>query len=126
MIRSFAQKSLKSRERIAELAVDFIRDDTVILLHSYSRAVVSLLLKANSKHRRFQVIVTEARPNCRGIPAAKLLNEHGIPATVILDSAVGHYISKVDMVLVGAEGVVESGGIINQVATPSRLCVSAY
>lgn len=115
MIRAFTQKALKCRERIAELAVDFIRDDTVILMHSYSRAVISLLLKANSMHRRFQVIVTEARPNCRGIPAARLLNDHGIPTTVILDSAVGHYINKVDMVLVGAEGVVESGGVINQV-----------
>ena len=34
---------------------------------------------------------------------------------MILDAAVGYIIEKVDMVLVGAEGVVESGGIINQV-----------
>lgn len=36
---------------------------------------------------------------------------------MILDAAVGHYIEKVDMVLVGAEGVVENGGIINQIGT---------
>ncbi len=49
--------------------------------------------------------------------AAQMLKEHGIPATVILDAAVGHYVEKVDMVLVGAEGVVENGGIINQIGT---------
>ena len=46
-----------------------------------------------------------------------MLQSHGIPATVILDSAVGYYIQKVDMVIVGAEGVVENGGIINQIGT---------
>lgn len=39
----------------------------------------------------------------------------GIPVTVVLDSAVGYIMGKVDFVLVGAEGVVENGGLINQV-----------
>lgn len=43
------------------------------------------------------------------------LKQEGIPSTVILDSAVGYIMEKVDLVLVGAEGVVESGGIINKV-----------
>ena len=45
----------------------------------------------------------------------KELTESGIPTTVILDAAVGYVMEKVDMVLCGAEGVVESGGIINKV-----------
>jgi len=45
------------------------------------------------------------------------LNEANIPATLILDAAVGFIIGKVDMVMVGAEGVVENGGIINQIGT---------
>lgn len=36
---------------------------------------------------------------------------------MILDAAVGYMMEKVDLVLVGAEGVVESGGIINRVGT---------
>lgn len=43
------------------------------------------------------------------------LTKLGISCTVILDSAVGYVIEKVDMVMVGAEGVAESGGIINKV-----------
>ncbi len=41
----------------------------------------------------------------------------GIPVTLILDSGVAYMMEKVDMVLVGAEGVVESGGIINMLGT---------
>lgn len=33
----------------------------------------------------------------------------------MLDSAVGYIMDKVDMVFVGAEGVVENGGIVNKV-----------
>ena len=45
------------------------------------------------------------------------LTAAGIPCTVILDSAVAYMISKVDLVLTGAEGVVESGGILNALGT---------
>jgi translation initiation factor eIF-2B subunit alpha len=39
----------------------------------------------------------------------------GISVKVILDSAVGYAMETVDLVLMGAEAVVESGGIINLV-----------
>jgi len=45
------------------------------------------------------------------------LRAAGIPTTIILDAAVGYVIDKVDMVLVGAEGVVENGGLINQIGS---------
>lgn len=41
----------------------------------------------------------------------------GIPTTIILDSAVGYFMEQIDMVIVGAEGVVENGGIVNSVRT---------
>lgn len=44
-----------------------------------------------------------------------LLEKENIPCKVIYDSAVGCKMEEVDMVMVGAEGVVESGGIINKV-----------
>lgn len=74
-----------------------------------------LLLRAAAANIRFQVYVTEARPHCRGVKSAKLLRDAGISVNVILDSAVGFYIQKCDYVLVGAEGVVENGGLVNQV-----------
>ena len=49
------------------------------------------------------------------IEMCKNLQDLGIPCTLILDSAVGYIMEQVDMVMVGAEGVAESGGIINKV-----------
>jgi translation initiation factor eIF-2B subunit alpha len=42
--------------------------------------------------------------------------EAGIPTKVITDSAVGAFMDEVDLCLVGAEGVMENGGIVNKVS----------
>lgn len=60
---------------------------------------------------------TEGRPDNTGAEMAKELVPAGIPVTLILDSGVAYMMETVDMVLVGADGVVESGGIINMLGT---------
>ncbi|KAL0965751.1 hypothetical protein UPYG_G00285240 [Umbra pygmaea] len=47
---------------------------------------------------------------------AEALKRLNVSITVVLDAAVGSVL-KVDLVLVGAEGVVENGGIINKIGT---------
>ena len=118
----FCERSSGCREKICHLAMEFIQDGCTILMHSYSRVVMTLLLRAAASNKRFKVLVTEARPNSKGYQAARTLQQNDIPADVILDSAVGHYMGKVDMVLSGAEGVVENGGIVNQVKCLFIIC----
>ncbi|KAF5365752.1 hypothetical protein D9758_003304 [Tetrapyrgos nigripes] len=114
--RQYAEEALTYRAKIAELAFDFIKDDSVILTHSYSRVVMQTLLMAH-KRKRISVFVTEARPRGLGIKTAEELQAVGIPCSVVLDSAVAYAIEKVDFVLVGSEAVVESGGLINAVGS---------
>ncbi|KAJ3987304.1 hypothetical protein F5890DRAFT_1405404 [Lentinula detonsa] len=111
----YAEQALAYRAKIAELAFDFIKDDS-ILTHSYSRVVLQTLLLAH-KRKRISVFVTEARPRGMGIKTAEMLTAAGIPCTVVLDSAVAYAIDKVDFVLMGSEAVVESGGLVNAVGS---------
>ncbi|KAA8584282.1 hypothetical protein FQN60_008067, partial [Etheostoma spectabile] len=75
-----------------------------ILTHSFSRVVLRVLEKAAAEKKRFSVYVTESQP----------------------DSA-GYVLEKVDLVIVGAEGVVESGGIINKIGTyQTAMCSKAH
>lgn len=98
--------------------LDFITDDSIILTHSHSRVVEKALLHAHEHgNKRFSVYVTEARPLGLGIRTYEALTKAGIPCTVILDSAVAYAMDKVDLVLVGSEAVVESGGLINAVGS---------
>jgi translation initiation factor eIF-2B subunit alpha len=48
---------------------------------------------------------------------SRALQDVPIPVTVILDLAIGYAIERADMVLVGAEAVVENGGIISKLGT---------
>ncbi|KAF8921334.1 hypothetical protein CPB85DRAFT_1210285, partial [Mucidula mucida] len=112
----YVTEALTYRDKIAQLAFDFIKDGSVILTHSYSRVVMQTLLWAH-KRKRISVFVTEARPRGLGIKTAEMLAAAGIPSTVILDSAVAYSMDMVDFVLVGSEAVVESGGLINAVGS---------
>ena len=101
--------------QIAQFGDQFINDGTTVLTNGYDRVVSQLLvLSATSKTKHFNVLVTETRPEGSGHKMAQVLSEAGIRVTMILDNAVAYSMSSVDMVLVGAEGLVENGGIIKR------------
>lgn len=81
--RKYATEALTYRDKIAELALGFIKDDSIvkvprvslpplrlpypkILTHSYSRVVMKTLLRAHER-KRISVYVTEARPRGLGL-----------------------------------------------------------
>lgn len=74
------------------------------------------MLAANS-NKRFHVFVTRSMPDDDGLSMCASLEAAGIECTLILDAAIGYIMETVDLVMVGAEGVVESGGIINRIGT---------
>ena len=113
----FLSKLMTCRQKIAKMTAPFIGDGSKILIHARSRVVLQVLEDAVKAKKRFSVFVTESMPDKSGHLMAKDLVALGIPTTVILDAAVGFYIEEVDLVLCGAEGVVESGGIINKIGT---------
>lgn len=114
---TFLERVASSRQKIAQQADKFIRDGSKILIHSHSRVVQQVLVEAAKSKKRFEVYVTESRPNDAGVKTRAELSAHGIQATLILDAAVGYIMEKVDMVVIGAEGVVENGGVINKIGT---------
>ena len=114
----FTSLSASSRSTIAASIDQFIHAGHRILVHGLSRCVITALRHAATQsHKQFSVITTEARPLCDGYRLVEELTALGIATELILDSAVACCMERVDLVLVGAEGVAESGGIINKVGT---------
>ncbi|XP_067133280.1 translation initiation factor eIF2B subunit alpha [Centruroides vittatus] len=121
--RLFLKKVTTSRDKIAKLGNPFILDNCTVLTHSCSRVVYQTLVEAFEAKKRFHVYVTESCPNRNGLQMCEWLKDKGIPYTLILDAAIGYIMEKIDLVLVGAEGIVESGGIINKIGTyPLAIC----
>jgi len=115
----FAAKALNARAKIANSTLKILLDGKTVLTHSISRVVIECLKIAAERGKVFKLIVTETRPGGSGILTAEAVAGFKIPVSVVLDSAVASVMRKVDFVLVGAEGVVESGGIINKIGTYS-------
>jgi translation initiation factor 2B subunit (eIF-2B alpha/beta/delta family) len=63
-----------------------------------------------------EVVCTESRPIHEGRAVAARLAEEGIKTTLITDSAVAHFMSQVDLVIVGADSV-SRHGLVNKMGT---------
>ncbi|XP_058810734.1 translation initiation factor eIF-2B subunit alpha [Phymastichus coffea] len=113
----FYDTLIKARDKIAKLASTFIADGSKILTHSRSRVVLQTMKQAVANKKIFEVYVTDSSPDNSGQEMCQNLRDLGISCTLILDSTVGYIMEQVDMVMIGAEGVAESGGIINKVGT---------
>ncbi|KAG5898584.1 hypothetical protein JTB14_016596 [Gonioctena quinquepunctata] len=113
----FIKKLDEARGKIVKLAANFIEDGSRILTHSRSRVVLQTLRKAHKQNKKFEVFLTISAPDNIGNRMCKDFEADGIPCTLILDSAIGYIMERVDFIMVGAEGVVESGGIVNKVGT---------
>jgi translation initiation factor eIF-2B subunit alpha len=120
--RLFVERAKASREKIAGFGKLFIRDGATVLTNGGSRVVGALLRKAaESSTIRFRVIYvlspSSSADSNLGHHTVDDLRAHNVPVATIPDSAVAYSLGKVDMVIVGAEGVVENGGIISRLGT---------
>lgn len=120
--RLFVERAKDGRNKIAGFGKHFIRDGTTILTNGGSRVVSALLRRAaESSTIRFKVIYVMSPSSSvdaqEGQQTVADLRAHGVPIATIPDSAVAYSLGKVDMVIVGAEGVVENGGIISRLGT---------
>jgi translation initiation factor eIF-2B subunit alpha len=121
--RLFVSRAKAARERIAGYGAHFVRDGSVVLTHGGSRVVGTLLGKAAEASKsggnvRFKVIyvMNDARSS-ESKAVVSSLRAKGVPVATISEGAVGYAMGKVNLVIVGAEGVVENGGIISRLGT---------
>jgi translation initiation factor eIF-2B subunit alpha len=118
----FVERAKQGREKIASFGKHFIRDGATVLTNGGSRVVGALLRRAaESSTIRFRVVYvlpsSQSADTTEGDQTVADLRAHNVPVATIPDSAVAYSLGKVDMVIVGAEGVVENGGIISRMGT---------
>lgn len=129
--RLFIRRAKESRNKIAAFGRGFVRDGSTVLTNGGSRVVASLLQKAADEKGgpsavRFRVIyvlspakgdIETATGEPEGMETVRALRSKGVPVATIPESAIAYSLGKADMVIVGAEGVVENGGIVSRMGT---------
>lgn len=121
---TFDKKLELSTQEIAEIGARRLKDGDVVMTHSYSSSVIAVLKKAHQQSKQLEVFVTETRPELEGRDVARELVSEGIDTTLIIDSAVSHFIEKTDKVMVGAEAVAANGAIVNKIGTATIAAVA--
>ena len=126
--RLFVARAKDARRAISATARRFIREGSTVLTNGGSRVVGAVLRAAAEMQTRetgaprFKVVYVSGSS---GIPWADVegagtiaaLRALHVPVATIPEAAVAYSMGKVSMVLVGAEGVVENGGIISRMGT---------
>ena len=111
--------------RAAEQAATLVRDRDRLMTCSYSATMCLALRIAREGGKRIHIIIAESKSGGRayGENTAQELKSDGISVALIPDNAIGHYMSGVNKVLVGADSVLGDGSLIN--GTPTYAVASA-
>ena len=130
--RLFVSRAKEARKAIAGIARRFVGEGSTVLTNGGSRVVREVLkVAAEAQTRetgapRFKVIYVVGAPYTNdghregeeeGAATIAALRELHVPVATIPEAAVAYSMGKVSMALVGAEGVVENGGIISRMGT---------
>lgn len=125
--RLFVKRAKEARQTIAGYARRFVRDGSVVLTNGGSRVVGAVLQAAAEAQTaengspRFKVIYVQSSPLSPSASEShtiiRALRRLSVPVATIPESAVAYSMGKVTMVMVGAEGVVENGGVISRMGT---------
>ncbi len=110
-------------QKIAQMGSKVIATSNKVMTISSSTAVKEILLTAEKQKRRFEVFNLLSFPPSEGSRFAELLGRNGIKTTVIADSQMGVFLEDMNLVMVGADRIIEHG-FINKAGT-LPLCLTA-
>jgi len=125
-VDSFLIQMERSAAQIGEIGARRIRNGDTILCYGYSTSVLSIVQRALEQGKDLKVVVCESRPEFEGRLMAKEFIKLKVPTTMIIDSAVSHFIKDVDRVLTGADAVSANGAVINKIGTSMIAAVAHY
>lgn len=110
------------RDNIARNTNHLIGSNFKLLTHAKSRNVahsLSYIVNNEKNPRPLHCYVTQSMPSKSGELMVRELTKHGVSCTLVPDTALGYIMPEIDAVVLGAEAVVESGGVLNALGSCS-------
>lgn len=117
-IKQFFVDKSDRKKRLEDVYQNFItnthKTDFKIMLISYSSTIINLLTKLEGYN--IELYILESRPLLEGNKTAEFLSST-FKTHIIIDAAMGKFIDKIDLVLVGIDSILRDGSIINKIGT---------
>jgi len=108
-------------ERIAQFGAKVIAPLNKVMTISNSTMVQNIFLTAEAQKRRFEVFCLKSHPPDEGVDLAEFLASRGIHTTLIADSEIGTFVPQMNLVLMGADRLVEDGFVNKSGSLPLSL-----
>ena len=121
----FIARSSKAVDTIGKIGSKRLKDGMTVLTHCNSKAALSVIKTAHAEGKDIKAYATESRPWRQGLLTVKDLSAAGVPATLIIDSAVRWIMKDIDVVFVGADTICSNGALINKIGT-SQVALAAH
>lgn len=113
----FIRQSERAMARLGQVGSNLIEDGQTIMMHSFSRSLMSVFEQAQQAGKSFEVICTESQPTRESQAAIHHLSKLGIRVTFVLDAAIALIMPEADWCLVGADSIGIDGAIANKIGT---------
>ena len=105
------------KTRAAEQAAETFDDGETFMTHDFSSTVLSAVETAANDGDALDAYIKEARPRYIGRGTARMLSDiENVDPHLIVDNAMGHYLSECDRVVVGMDCIVDDT-LYNRVGT---------
>lgn len=98
-------------QSIAEYCHEQIQNNDVVMTIGYSHTVFEFFKEA-AQNYEFNVVVVENSPKNSGQAMSKALAREGINTTLISDSSVFAYMSKIGKIIISTRAIMADGGLI--------------
>ncbi len=108
-IKSYQEDIVNDIEAISSNGTKVITNFNKILTYSNSTVVKSLFLKALERNRKFEVFCVKSDPPNEGVSLAEEIVDLDIKTSLVADSQAGTVMDDMNLVLVGADRVFETG-----------------
>ncbi|KAL8699790.1 MAG: hypothetical protein Q9201_005810, partial [Fulgogasparrea decipioides] len=115
--RLFVERAKEARELIAQTAKGLVREGDTVMTFGESRVVNRVLDAAADDGVGFRVIYVQDTQSGAKNATVERLRGKGIGVAIIPTSAVAYSLGMATSAMVGAEGVVENGGIVSRMGT---------
>lgn len=126
--QQIADEDVEANRRIGQYGAALIPSGATVLHHCHTGALATVdygtalgvIRAAHEQGKAIHVLVDETRPRLQGARLTAWELQHlGIPHTLIVDSAAGHFLraGQVDLVIVGADRVARNGDVANKIGT---------
>lgn len=113
----FMHQSERAMARLGRVGSNLIEGGQTIMMHSFSRSLMSVFEQARQAGKSFEVICTESQPTRESRAAIRQLTGWGIRTTFVLDAAMAVIMPEADWCLAGADSIGIDGAVANKIGT---------